>query len=88
MWDILKSKEFRFWLYGITSAVTAIMGAYGYIEDSKVALWNLLASAVLMVAANNTGTRIVKERNDPYRGMIAVTDDQGKIKYVPKHKKD
>lgn len=49
----------RAYLYRVSLAVLAIVAAYGYIEESKVALFVALIGALLPVglAAANTSTK-------------------------------
>ena len=46
----------RKWLYGISCALTLLIGAYGFLDDQLIAAWNMLAAAVFGVATLNTNT--------------------------------
>ena len=40
----------RRWLYGIGVALTALLGAYGLLQDELIHAWNFLASALLALS--------------------------------------
>ena len=46
----------RKWLYGVSCALTLLIGAYGFMDDQLIAAWNMLAAAVFGVATLNTPT--------------------------------
>lgn len=54
--SIIKSPEFRSWLYGVTMAALAVAGTYGILNGDEIAAWSILGSAVLGVARANTPT--------------------------------
>ena len=43
----------RRWLYGIGVALTALLGAYGLLQDELIHAWNFLASALLALSFEN-----------------------------------
>ena len=40
----------RRWLYGIGVALTALLGAYGLLQDDLIHAWNFLASALFALS--------------------------------------
>ena len=40
----------RRWLYGIGVALTALLGAYGLLQDELIHAWNFLASALFALS--------------------------------------
>ena len=40
----------RRWLYGIGVALTALLGAYGVLQDESIHAWNFLASALFALS--------------------------------------
>lgn len=46
----------RKWLYGVATAVTLLMGAYGLLDEQLISAWNMVAAAILGVATLNTKT--------------------------------
>ena len=51
---MLKNPATRKWLYGVSFAVTLLLGAYGVLDEQLIAAWNFLAAAVFGVATINT----------------------------------
>src|SRR5699024_11376921 len=46
----------RKWLYGVATAITLLMGAYGLLDEQLIAAWNMVAAAIFGVATINTNT--------------------------------
>lgn len=46
----------RKWLYGVATAITLLMGAYGLLDEQLIAAWNMVAAAIFGVATINTKT--------------------------------
>ena len=46
----------RKWLYGVATAITLLMGAYGLLDEQLIAAWNMVAAAIFGVATLNTKT--------------------------------
>ena len=46
----------RRWLYGIGVALTALLGAYGLLQDELIHAWNFLASALFALSFERVPT--------------------------------
>ena len=55
----------RKWVYGVVAAALAVAGAYGLLDDNLVALWDILAAAILRVATQHTGGTYVAPVEPP-----------------------
>ena len=53
---MLNNPATRKWLYGISFAITLLLGAYGVLDEQLISAWNFLAAAVFGVATLNTDT--------------------------------
>lgn len=60
----LTDPKTRLYLYGIATALLAILVGYGVIEADKVPLWLGLFAAVGAVSTTTAGVNLVKQRRD------------------------
>lgn len=52
----MRNPKTRKWLYGVATAITLLLGAYGVLDEQLIAAWNMVAATVFGVATFNTKT--------------------------------